>query len=429
MISLKDVAIDEMSRDFKRRLLLRELGRAKPDGFRRLVNAERLSQIALSKHRNVKVVGSGSISSVAIDPLEWRYILAGTSDGLVAIYDCQNPSNSGTLKHAAQVVGLTSSQTPSRSYVSAVQWHPSDNGLFISSGADGQLRVWDANELTQPVETFLLSKRIYCHHISPGNPSSVAVATDSNHIRLLDLRAGSSTHELRGHAGSVSSVLWAPRSSSILASGCHAGKVLLWDVRKARNCLMSFDMGNLRGKANRRAVEASIAHKGSVNGLAFSCTARHIVSYGAYDGRLRKWDVLDGTNCKTAFEVLPKVNNKLHVPLVTSEDATSLEEEAIFVPTRSNILVVRFDGTRISRLTGHFRSVTSLSFSKTHLELISGSTDRAVLIWDCNRSGESAFDDFLEEEEKGNLRASGEKQRSRINTALTQDAWSSDEDI
>ena len=43
-----------------------------------------------------------------------------------------------------------------------------------------------------------LLQRIYCHHLSLLNPSSVAVATDTNHVRLVDLRAGSSTHELRG---------------------------------------------------------------------------------------------------------------------------------------------------------------------------------------------------------------------------------------
>ena len=89
--------------------------------------------------------------------------------------------------------------------------------LFI--GTDGQLKVWDANTLTHPVENFILSKKIYCHHICPLNPSKVAVATDSNHIRLVDLRSGSSTHELRGHSGNVISVKWSPTSSSILASG------------------------------------------------------------------------------------------------------------------------------------------------------------------------------------------------------------------
>ena len=83
------------------------------------------------------------------------------------------------------------------------------------------LQVWDANVLTKPVENFNLSRKIYCHHISPLNPTRVAVATDSNHIRLVDLRSGSSSHELRSHTGNVITVKWAPHGSSILASGMY----------------------------------------------------------------------------------------------------------------------------------------------------------------------------------------------------------------
>ena len=81
------------------------------------------------------------------------------------------------------MVGLTSS-VGTRTSTSVVQWYPGDNGLFVSSGADGQLKVWDANVLSTPVETFALGKRIYCHHISGINPSCVAVGTETNHVRI-----------------------------------------------------------------------------------------------------------------------------------------------------------------------------------------------------------------------------------------------------
>ena len=103
---------------------------------------------------------------------------------------------------------------------------------------------------------------------------------------------------------------------------------MLWDVRKARNCLMSLDMGNLKGRPtakSRRSREESIAHKGAVNGLAFSNTAseagggaaagRHLVTLGCFDGRIRKWDITQGFNTKTAFPQISKVDVKLHVPI------------------------------------------------------------------------------------------------------------------
>ena len=58
-----------------------------------------------------------------------------------------------------------------------------------------------------------------------------------------------------------------PQHCISLFLGCQSGKALLWDIRKARNCLMSFDMGHLKGRDKKRGLEASLAHKGSVNGL------------------------------------------------------------------------------------------------------------------------------------------------------------------
>ena len=93
--------------------------------------------------------------------------------------------SSGTPKHSAELVGLTSSGSEgNRASTSVVQWYPGDNGLFVSSGADGQLKVWDANVLSTPVESFTLGRRIYCHHISGINPSCVAVGTETNHVRI-----------------------------------------------------------------------------------------------------------------------------------------------------------------------------------------------------------------------------------------------------
>lgn len=402
--------------DLRKHIFNREIGsKTNRFTFQSDLNLHRLENLSLSRHRDVKVVGHGAITSVAIDPLEWRYILAGSSDGLVAIYDTKN--SSGSPRHVSEVVGITSNSGGlSRASTSVVQWYPTDNAVFVSSGADGQLKVWDANHLTQPVESFILSKRIYCHHIAKLNSSQVAVGTDTNHVKLVDLRSGASTHELRGHKNSILAVQWSPNLPSILASGCLDGKALLWDVRKARNCLMSFDMGNIQGKEKKRSLEKSMAHKGSLNGLTFSNTSRHLVTYGCCDGRVRKWDIMTGINTKTKFDPYNNISKmmdiKIHVPIVTSEKTTSTSEEVVFVPNKSNIIRMRLeDGLCRGRLTGHFKSVTGLAFSPMHLELFSGSSDRAILVWDAQNLG--AFEE--------NLAEKNVKEPDRI----TVDAWSS----
>ena len=136
-------------------LQFREFGAVTRNNFKNEFNKLRVSNFSLSKIRDVKVVGHGAITSVAIDPLgkksvnfdltnefkklfgnfsEWRYILAGSSDGLIAIYDSNGQTNAKSPKKVAEIVGITSKLTPNKYSTSVIQWHPYDNGLFVSSG-------------------------------------------------------------------------------------------------------------------------------------------------------------------------------------------------------------------------------------------------------------------------------------------------------
>ena len=82
-----------MSGNVTKSFLDRQVGFISAKTFQRNVTCQNLQKIALSKFQTVKTVGrKGVQTSLDIDPLEWRYILSGTSDGLVAIYDTQNRS-------------------------------------------------------------------------------------------------------------------------------------------------------------------------------------------------------------------------------------------------------------------------------------------------------------------------------------------------
>ena len=64
--------------NLRKHIFKREIGcRTNRFTFQSDINLHKLENFSLSKHRDVKVVGNGAITSVAIDPLEWRYILAG----------------------------------------------------------------------------------------------------------------------------------------------------------------------------------------------------------------------------------------------------------------------------------------------------------------------------------------------------------------
>ena len=191
-------------------------------------------------NRNLLLHRSG-ITALDIESQEWRYVLAGGADGSLYIHDIANfrgiPYHNSNLITAIKgseearddnqrhnrsryggrlnpsLGGLSARAQSKRTgghykMVTTVQWFPEDSGMFITSGMDGVVKMWDANTLESgPVEEFdFPNEKIFSHHLSVTENYSgskkasltlLAVASESNHINLLDLKSGSSSHELR----------------------------------------------------------------------------------------------------------------------------------------------------------------------------------------------------------------------------------------
>ena len=234
----------------------RESGLVAPLTFCRRQAAHRARNLCLSRLRTIgiikeigdapdsanpsRVVHRSGITAIDIDSQDWRYVLAGAADGSLYIHDLANYS--GIPRHNSNLIteikcndGHRSSQERNRFQISqsrsnlrgisnttphcneskghfkmvtTVQWFPEDSGMFITSGMDGSVKMWDANALEKgPVEEFNFpEQKIFSHHLnvadnkfsSKRSPLTlVAVASASNHINLLDLKSGSASHELR----------------------------------------------------------------------------------------------------------------------------------------------------------------------------------------------------------------------------------------
>jgi DNA excision repair protein ERCC-8 len=110
---------------------------------------------------------TGPIPALQVDRIEGRFLLSGSSDATVCIYDLskwgtdeflsgKTPSaRSNVYKPVARSVRVPFSgelETPhGHSHaVEAVQWYPIDTGAFISASADGTILVWDTHGM-EPV--------------------------------------------------------------------------------------------------------------------------------------------------------------------------------------------------------------------------------------------------------------------------------------
>ena len=223
----------------------REQGALRGVAFKSRVEDAQVRNIDVSSVKDV--VGDrhdASVTDLDFDGCEQRYLLCGSSDGSLYIHDTAN--HSGIPKSCSKLVAKVAKTAPHAHVgsVESVQWYPLDHGIFTTSGMDRKLKIWDANEL-RPADEYRVEGRVYCHDMCayPGGGSAqlVALGTSINHVRLIDVRTGANTHELRGQSEAVIVVKWANYDANTLASGGADGRVYLWDVRQAKSCLRFLD--------------------------------------------------------------------------------------------------------------------------------------------------------------------------------------------
>lgn len=396
-------------------------GTVNPESLYTAECTKRAFSLELSKYGDVERGHSGGVNALDIEVVDGRYLLSGGSNGTLVIHDLDNLS--GQPKHTCPVISKIdrSSRYAHRHSVETVQWYPHDTGLFTSSGMDRQLKVWDTNT-AKPAEVFQLKGLVYQHHMSPiaTKHCLIAVGSSTSHVILVDLKSGSSSHELRGHQKGVLAVRWSPREEYQLVTGGCDNKILMWDIRTAKGFLKALDQHNGADQV-ASPKQARTAHDGHVNGLCFTPDGLFLVSYGT-DNRVRIWNTFTGKNEMVNFG---KVYNESRRSMRFDTSHHS-NPKLIYVPSDSNIVV--FDtqsGMKVNTLLGHYNSVNCCTFHPFRNELYSGANDRNLLIWTPDSEQTRAYDEYLHGNTVSQNAPPSEKTFFKRN--VTADAWSSDE--
>lgn len=167
--------------------------------------------------------GITSNSVLAIDEYSTNsFLLSGSNDGTASLYEVQGQ----------QSKGLTKVVTAAKHHdyqISALDWYPGDNGLFVTGSNDMTVKLWDTNKFT-PVWTWAFEGKIRQLHCHVNN--DLVLVTHDKGLRLIDMKTMNSILTLpiaeEPYSGKFNQHL---SFENFLATGDARGHLQIWDLR------------------------------------------------------------------------------------------------------------------------------------------------------------------------------------------------------
>ncbi|KAJ7596971.1 TFIID and SAGA subunit [Mycena floridula] len=230
---------------------------------------------------------------------------------------------------------------------------------------------------------------------------------DTNSLRKIKEKKGSSTRKLIGHSGPVYSVAFDPLSGSAapprnLLSASADGTARLWSLDTMTNVVAYrghenpiwdvkwSPMGIYFATASRdrtarlwstdrtSCLRIYAGHLNDVDCLQFHPNSLYLAT-GSSDWTARLWDVQRGS-CVRVF-----------IGHQGSIGAMAMSPDGRYLASAGDDLAINLwdlgSGKRIKKMTGHTSSIYSLAFSAESSLLVSGGADWSVRCWDVKSAG------------------------------------------
>ncbi|GAB9463261.1 DNA excision repair ercc-8-like protein [Globisporangium polare] len=335
--------------------------------------------------------------AMELDPVDDRYLLVGTANSNVMLFDLQmldksdasdvapayDTSNQLPPVCCARARSMTSSSnnnsitsrvngsSPSALQygISAVDWYPVDGGIFVTSSLDGHVKVWDS-DVFRVVSEFALSSKVFCAKFSriASAHSLVAAVTEKGEVRLCDMAIESSIHSLLGHSDEVWSLAWSLESEYQLSTGSRNGEIRMWDIRRSGStaCLLCLNHEGAAVAPGRSSVHTNVKRLPTMSLNAAS---------------------------KPASLKRRRIDATASVSSNTSASDNRLERERKRNAAARTPVVKRNDphaAASVSFATAHSGGVNSLAYTPDGRYLLSSGTDQKLRLWN-SKTGEHAF--------------------------------------
>ena len=190
----------------------------------------------------------GAVDTVTISP-DGRLLACGSWDKTVKVFDWSVAVD--TVADPMKKQPIASLSDHARSVLS-VRFSPSQRNVLYSTGLDGSVKIWDAQN-AQLMGTLAGEHAVQSLTVKPASNSADYLLTGctDNKIRMYDTRQKGAVKTFSGHRQWVYGVTWmwreeeqggAPAGENLFASSSEDATVRVWDLRCVSAPLMVKDM-------------------------------------------------------------------------------------------------------------------------------------------------------------------------------------------